>query len=93
LLDPEPCGNMDKVHAIERELYGEIVQIKKEQLVQVTTCIASQVIKSAYCGFQSRSGVERYKKFLKPIVIEPATVDWPRRQGGSSSTGRTTCSR
>ncbi len=22
LLDPEPCGNMDKVHTIERELYG-----------------------------------------------------------------------
>ncbi|MFN9909483.1 MAG: hypothetical protein ACK56F_25760, partial [bacterium] len=32
LLDPEPCGNMEKVHAIERELYGEIVQIKKERL-------------------------------------------------------------
>ncbi len=30
LLDPEPCGNMEKVHAIERELYGGIVQIKKE---------------------------------------------------------------
>ncbi len=30
LLDLEPCGNMEKVHAIERELYGEIVQIKKE---------------------------------------------------------------
>jgi hypothetical protein len=29
LLDPVPCGNMEKVHAIERELYGEIVQIKK----------------------------------------------------------------
>ncbi len=30
LLDPEPCGNMEKVHAIKRELYREIVQIKKE---------------------------------------------------------------
>jgi hypothetical protein len=27
---------MEKLHAIERELYGEIVQIKKERLVQVT---------------------------------------------------------
>ncbi len=27
---------MEKVNAIERELYGEIVQIKKERLVQVT---------------------------------------------------------
>ncbi len=38
LLDPEPCSNMEKVHAIEQELYGEIVQIKKERLVQVTRC-------------------------------------------------------
>ncbi len=63
LLDPEPCGNMEKVHAIERELYGEIVQIKKERLVQVTRCTAAQTIKSVYCGFQSRSGPERYAKF------------------------------
>jgi hypothetical protein len=27
LLDPEPCGNMQKSHVIERELQGEIVQI------------------------------------------------------------------
>jgi hypothetical protein len=68
LLDPELCGNMEKVHAIEREL----VQIKKERLVQVTRCTATQTIKSVYCGFQSRSGPERYAKFHDPIVIEPA---------------------
>jgi hypothetical protein len=51
LLDPEPCGNMEKVHAIERELYGEIVQIKKEWLVQVTRCMATQTVKSVYCGW------------------------------------------
>ncbi len=56
LFDPEPYGNMEKVHAIDRELYGEIVQIKKERLVQVTRCTATQTIKSEYCGFQSRSG-------------------------------------
>jgi hypothetical protein len=72
LLDPKSCGNMEKVHAIERELYGEIVQIKKEPLVQVTRCTATQTIKSVYCGFQSRSGPERYAKFHDPIVIEPA---------------------
>ncbi len=72
LLDPEPCGNTEKVHAIERELYGEIVQIKKERLVQVTRCTATQTIKSVYCGFQSGSGPERYAKFHDPIVIEPA---------------------
>jgi hypothetical protein len=46
---------MEKVHAIERELYGENVQIKKERLVQITRCTATQTIKSTYCGFQSRS--------------------------------------
>jgi hypothetical protein len=29
LLDLEPCGNMENVHAIEGELYEEIVQIQK----------------------------------------------------------------
>jgi hypothetical protein len=30
LLDLEPYGNMKKMHAIERELYGEIVQADQE---------------------------------------------------------------
>ncbi len=72
LLDPEPCGNMEKVHAIERELYREIVQIKKERLVQVTRCTATETIKTADCGWQSHSGPERYAKFHDPITIEPA---------------------
>ncbi len=54
LLDPEPCGNMQKVHAVKRDLHGEIVQIKKERLVQVTKCIVFETITSTYCGFQSR---------------------------------------
>ncbi len=67
LLDPEPCGNMEKVHAIEWELYGEIVQIKKEQSRRRT-----ETIKTAHCGWQSHSGPERYAKFHDPITIEPA---------------------
>jgi hypothetical protein len=63
---------MEKVHAIERELYGEIVHIKKEGLVRVTRCTATQTIKWTYCGFQSRSDPGRYKKFHDPIVIMPA---------------------
>ena len=57
LLDPEPCGNMQKVHAVERDLHGEIVQIKKERLVQVSKCIVFETITSTFCGFQSRAGV------------------------------------
>ncbi len=72
LLDPEPCGNMQKVHAIERDLHGEIVQIKKERLVQVTKCIVFQTITTTYCGFQSGAGVPRYVKFRTPLTIEPS---------------------
>jgi hypothetical protein len=44
---------MKKMHSVERELHGEIMQIKKEHLVQVTRCTASQTVQSFYCGFQS----------------------------------------
>ena len=86
LLDP--CGNMEKVHAIERELYGEIVQIKKERLVQVTRCTATQTIKSVYCGFQSRSGPERYAKFHDPIIIEPADCRMAAKTGRFKLNGK-----
>ena len=88
LLDPEPCGNMEKVHAIERELYGEIVQIKKERLVLVTWCTATQTIKSVYCGFQSRSGPERCAKFHDPIVIELADCRQAAKTGRFKLNGK-----
>jgi hypothetical protein len=81
LLDPEPCGNMEKVHAIELELYREIIQIKKERLVQVTRCTATQTIKSMYCGFQSRLGPERYAKFPDQILIESADCQQAAKTG------------
>jgi hypothetical protein len=40
--------------------------------VQVTRCTATQTVKSVYCGWQSRTGPERYAKFHDPITIEPA---------------------
>jgi hypothetical protein len=49
--------------------------------VQVTRCTASKTIKSAYCGFQSHSGVEGYEKFLNPIVIEPADCRLAAKKG------------
>ena len=88
LLDPEPCGNMEKVHAIERELYGEIVQIKKERLVQVTRCTATQTIKTAHCGWQSHSGPERNAKFHDSITIEPADCRLAAKMGRFKLNGK-----
>ena len=59
LLEPEPCGD-GRQHEIERTLFGEIVQMKKERLVQVTRCVVFETITSQYCGWQSRAGVVRY---------------------------------
>jgi hypothetical protein len=70
LLDQEPWGNMEKVLAIEQELYREIVQMEKERVVQVTGCTAAQTIESFYCIFCC-ARVKRNKKF-QSIVIELA---------------------
>ncbi len=88
LLDPEPCGNMEKVHPIKRDLCGKIVNIKKERLVQVTRCTASQTVKSTYCGFQSRWGPERYNKFRDLILIEPADCRLAAKTGRFKLNGK-----
>jgi hypothetical protein len=79
---------MEKVNVIERELYGEIVQIKKERLVQVTRCTAMQTIKSVYCGWQSRTVPERYAIFHNPIVIEPADCRMAAKTGRFKLNGK-----
>ncbi|MFN9905363.1 MAG: hypothetical protein ACK56F_04460, partial [bacterium] len=76
------------MHAIERELYGEIVQIKKERLVQVTRCTATETIKTAHCGWQSHSGPERYAKFHDPITIEPADCRQAAKTGRFKLNGK-----
>ncbi len=79
---------MEKVHAIERELYGEIVQIKKERLVQVTRCTATETVTTQHCGWQSHAGPGRYAKFH-----DRQTAGRQPRRGASSSAGRSTHSR
>jgi hypothetical protein len=56
--------------------------------VQVTRCTATQTIKSVYCGFQSRSGPERYAKFPDPIVIEPADCRMAAKTGRFKLNGK-----
>jgi hypothetical protein len=88
LLDPELCGNMEKVHSIECDLYREIMQIKKERLVQVTRCTVTLTIKLVYCGFQSRSGLERYAKYHDPIVIEKVDCRQAAKRGRFKLNGK-----
>jgi hypothetical protein len=46
------------------------------------------MIKSVYCGFQSRSGPERYAKFHDPIVIEPADCRQAAKTGRFKLNGK-----
>ncbi len=56
----------------ESSRHGEIVQIKKERLVQVTKCIVFKTIMATFCGFQSGARVPRYVRFRMPLTIEPS---------------------
>ncbi len=50
--------------------------------------VAFRTIKSAYCGFQSRSGVERYEKFHEPIMIQPADCQLASKTGKFELNGK-----
>ncbi len=63
---------MLKQHELERNLEGEIVQLKKERLIHTTRCQVYETIQTQYCGFQSRAGATRYLKMREALNVEPA---------------------
>ncbi len=72
LLDPEPCPDVAMDHVVERMLHGEIVQMNRERLIQITRCHVVESVMSQYCGWQSRAGGVRYLKFCEPYTVEPS---------------------
>jgi hypothetical protein len=46
------------------------------------------MIKLAYCGFQSSSGVKQYEKFHEPILIEPADCRLAAKAGKFKLNGK-----
>jgi hypothetical protein len=46
LLEFEPCPDMLKQHELERNLEGEIVQLKKERLIHTTRCQVYETIQT-----------------------------------------------
>ncbi len=73
LLEPGPCiETHQQERPIVRSVTGEIVQLKKERLIQVTRCQVIETMVSQYCGFRSRVGVTRYHKFREPYDISAA---------------------
>jgi hypothetical protein len=50
-------------HAVERSIFGEILQTKSERRVPVFWCKVIKTVTSQYCRFLSAVGVVRYLKF------------------------------
>ena len=88
LLEPEPCPDMLKQHELERNLEGEIVQLKKERLIHTTRCQVYETIQSQYCGFQSRAGATRYLKMREALNVEPADCRLAERTGKIKINGK-----
>ncbi len=81
LLDPEPCPDVAMDHAVERMLHGEIVQMKRERLIRITSCHVVESVMSQYCGWQSRAGVVRFLKFREPYTVEPSACRHANKTG------------
>jgi hypothetical protein len=68
LLEPDTCANMGRDGEVETT-YGEIVQIKQDQMIPVFRCMVVETLMAQYCGMFSAAGVTRYIRFweLKPL--------------------------
>ncbi len=88
LLEPEPCPDMLKQHELERNLEGEIVQLKKERLIHTTRCQVYETIQTQYCGFQSRAGATRYLKMREALNVEPADCRLAEKTGKIKINGK-----
>jgi hypothetical protein len=79
---------MLKQHELERNLEGEIVQLKKERLIHTTRCQVYETIQSQFCGFQSRAGATRYIKMREALNVEPADCRLAEKMGRIKINGK-----
>jgi hypothetical protein len=70
LLEPDVCANTGKEGKVETTVYGEIVQIKQDQMIPVFRCLVIETIVSQYCGHFSSVGITRYIRFREPKSLE-----------------------
>jgi hypothetical protein len=70
LLEPAACPTNEDHHEVERTIFGEIVQMKKDRTVPVFRCMVIESVMSQYCGFNSAGGVVWYITFREPRRVE-----------------------
>jgi hypothetical protein len=50
-------------HVVERTIFCEIVQMKRDRTVHVFCCMVIESVMSHYCGFNSAGGMVPYNTF------------------------------
>jgi hypothetical protein len=68
--EPAACPTNKDHHEVERTIFGEIVQMKKDRTEPVFRCMVIESVMSQYCGFNSAGGVVRYITFREPRRVE-----------------------
>jgi hypothetical protein len=81
LLEPDACANSDKAGKVETTVYGEIMQIKQDQIIPVFRCLVIETIESQYCGHISAAGVTRYIRFGEPKALKAWECHQARKNG------------
>jgi hypothetical protein len=70
LLEPAACPTTEDHHEVERTIFGEIIQMKRDRAVPVFCCTVIDSVKSQYCSFNSAGGVVPYLTFHEPRRVE-----------------------
>ncbi len=70
LLEAATCPTTEDHHKVERTIFGEIVQMKKDRTVPVLCCTVIESVMSQYIGFNSADGVVLYLTFREMRRVE-----------------------
>ncbi len=88
LLEPAACPTREDHHEVERTIFGEIVQMKKDRTVPVFRCTVIEFVMSQYCEFNSAGGVVRYITFREPRRVEAQECRAVKETGNMSVGGQ-----
>ena len=88
LLEPEACLSGEKNKQIERDVFGEVVQMKQDRYVSVFRCQVTETVFSQYCGWNHAAGVLRPLKWHQVRSVEPQDCRVARVSGKLKINGR-----
>jgi hypothetical protein len=70
LLEPAACHTTEDHYEVERTIYDEIIQMKRDRIVPVYRCTVIESVMSQYCGFNSAGHMVQYLMFRERRKVE-----------------------